>query len=504
MDLLRLLQDVTLAASDAVTTTAVLETSVERICAHTGWSIGHVWRLEPASCELVPLNVWYLQDSQRYASFVDATMRIRVRIGLGLAGHVVQQQKPVWWSDLAEHADFQRREAALAVGVRTGFAFPLRGAGRVVAVLEFFAHETLEPDPAFLAVMATIGVQLGHMFERRRADQMFRSLLESAPDAMIIADRQGRILLVNAQTERMFGYTRAELLGKPVELLVPEEKRAAHVPHRQGFGTDARSRPMGAGLNLYARRCDGSEFPAEISLSPLQNEDGLVITAAIRDITKRKQLERQLSESVWREQQKIGQELHDGLGGELTGLAFMAKSLEAKLSIRESALTDEAAAITAGAKRALEQVRSIAKGLFPVEVETNGLTAALDDLTVSTSRLGVDCTFVCPAEVHIHDSIFATHLYRIAQEAVNNALRHGQAQQVRVSLHASAEQVTLEVADDGCGFSPDADAGGLGLHTMRHRAGLIGGNLEIHRGQAGGTVVRCSVKGVRINDPRTP
>lgn len=89
MDLLRLLQDVTLAASNAVTTTAVLETAVERVCAHTGWSIGHVWQLEPASRELVPLDVWYLQDPQRYAVFVDATMGIRVRVGAGLAGHVV-------------------------------------------------------------------------------------------------------------------------------------------------------------------------------------------------------------------------------------------------------------------------------------------------------------------------------------------------------------------------------------------------------------------------------
>jgi PAS domain S-box-containing protein len=217
------------------------------------------------------------------------------------------------------------------------------------------------------------------------------------------------------------------------------------------------------------------------------------------DVTRRKELER---ETVQREvlamaaheQRQIGQELHDGVGQELTGLGLMAQTLAQRLP-DAAAEKGVALRLLAGLDSAHEKVRKLSRGLIPVHVESRGLSAALDDLAARTAEAsGIAVTAECPEWVELPDHATATELFRIAQEAVNNAVRHGRPQHIRVTLLTEPNGLRLRVRDDGVGVRDRAEQGdGLGIRIMQYRAGRIGGVLHIGPSRGGGTVVSCTL-----------
>jgi PAS domain S-box-containing protein len=491
----------------------------------------------------------------------------------------------------------------------------------------FWATSVLTPIRDAAGNLAGYWKIIHDLTAQKQTEEKFRSLLESAPDAVVIARADGVISLVNRQTELLFGYSRSELLGQPIEGLVPERCRAEHIDHRAACVANPGVHLIGASFDLAGMRKDGSEFPVEISLSPLITDEGVLVTSAIRDVSKRRRAEADLEETrrfaqriaemtpsilyvydlhnrcnifvnrrletflgyaweedwkpnmptllsdihpedlprveaatelcqsaedgavieteyrvrhangEWRwlntrntifvrgadgnpaqilgasqditdrkrleqevldiaasEQRRIGQELHDGTGQELTGLCMLADNLTEALQEACPAHAQTAHRIARGLRQALSQVRLLARGLTPVEVDAEGLMAALTELTHRITELhAVECVFEYVDLVPIDDNHTATQLYRIAQEAITNALKHGRAANICVSLEMRGHYITLKIADDGVGF-PTAEASeGMGLRTMRYRAGQIGAHFTILSAPTGGTVVTCTL-----------
>jgi PAS domain S-box-containing protein len=527
--------------------------------------------------------------------------------------------------------------------------------------------------------------------ERRAAEERFRIVIEAAPSAMILTNAKGHMIWINSQTERMFRYRREELLGQPVEMLIPDRFAANHPQHREQYFANPQARPMGSGRDLMALRRDGTEFPVEVGLNPIHTADQLMVLSAVVDITDRKrgeaslqqmnkllehkvrertrlvqllrdiaaicnqsesipeavrgtidrmrvhlnwplghasvksdaggelksldvwssdlpesllpfveetrnsnfdagtawtgiipaesrpswipdvsrlphstrrellldsglfsmfafpitidgediavleffhnersmpdedlmavtlqignqlgrtieriELQQAITDSVENEQRRIGQELHDGMVQDLTACSLQAKSLYLELKAQDSQAAEKAASLALSIPNVVKEIRAAIRGLMPVEVDSDGLMTALQQLADSTEqRYRISCSLQSPRPVAIGDNAVANHIFRIAQEAVNNAVKHSGAQHISIGLATAGDGLTLTVDDDGIGIgtrtngsepSPNSHSSGMGLRIMRHRAHMIGGTLSVDRKEERGTVVVCHLQ----------
>jgi signal transduction histidine kinase len=283
-----------------------------------------------------------------------------------------------------------------------------------------------------------------------------------------------------------------QVIGKSVLPLIVSE-------HRQSFQTfiETISRGESNILQFQVVGLKGTRRWLESHAVPMRDSDGQIIASLsiTRDVTEHKRLEKEILEISEKEQRRLGQDLHDGLGQHLAGLACLMKGLEQKLAVHSEPEQKDAALLTSLVNEAIAQTRSLARGLYPVELEANGLMAALEELACNTAKIfNFSCRFQCDEPVLVHDNSAATHLYRIAQGAVDNAIKHSKAKQLLICLAKANGKMVLSVSDDGVGIEDLSELNkGMGLRIMRHRAEMIKGVLDIRRGHAGGTVVTCSL-----------
>jgi signal transduction histidine kinase len=211
------------------------------------------------------------------------------------------------------------------------------------------------------------------------------------------------------------------------------------------------------------------------------------------DITERKRLEKAILEVSAREQHRIGEDLHDGLGQHLTGIAFMSKVLESKLCEMSLPESVDAAKIVKLVNEAINKTRELSRGLLPVVSDAHGLMSALTRYAEETQDLfRITCRFECGSPVLVYDVNVATHLYHIAREAVNNAIKHGHPSHIVIGLTAENGEGTLSVRDDGEGFLEiPANHTGMGLNIMNYRANMVGGSLDVRKNPTRGTSVVC-------------
>ncbi len=332
----------------------------------------------------------------------------------------------------------------------------------------------------------------------RESEEGFRALVEGVTDcAIFMLDGGGRVISWNMGAERVQGYVAAEAAGESFSRFYTSEDRERGRPEEHL----ARARESGrAECEGWRVRRDGSRFWASVVITALRDEGGSLrgFAHVARDITKIMRLEKEVLEISEGEQRRIGHDLHDGLGQELTGLAFLSQILQRKLVERSLPESADAARITALINQAIEQTRELARGLAPVEWGPDGLVAGLRNLSSRfEATYGVPCEFRCDKSVRVASHAAAMHLYRIAQEALNNAARHAEATRVWVGLAVERGGVALTIEDNGKGFPSGAPAGapapgrGFGMHLMPYRARMLGASFGVGARAGGGTVVRC-------------
>ncbi|HXP42753.1 MAG TPA: PAS domain S-box protein [Candidatus Acidoferrales bacterium] len=408
-------------------------------------------------------------------------------------------EDPVRWYDQIYPDDKQRWSTEAAEMFLSGR--PLKSAYRVLArdgrVLWFHCEaEMIRREDGRPWFIHGVGVDITGLKQAEEELQDERNVLSAILDTVgalvVVLDPDGRIVRFNRTCEQTTGYSFEEVRGKNVWdlFLIAEE-----VDTFKAIFAQSNSKESSGDYQTHWLTRDGGSrlitWSSTILVGKTGEKSHVIVTGI--DITERQRLEKAILEVSAREQRRIGEDLHDGLGQHLTGIAFMSKVLESKLSEHSLPESTDAAKIVKLVNEAINKTRELSRGLLPVVSDAYGLMSALTRHAEEIQDLfRITCRFECSEPVLIYDVNVATHLYHIAREAVNNAIKHGHPGHVVIGLFVENGEGTLSVQDDGAGISDvPSNHKGMGLNIMNYRANMIGGSLDIRKNFTGGTSVVC-------------
>ena len=350
------------------------------------------------------------------------------------------------------------------------------------------------PEPARTPPPVTVKVEGPVHFEPlpseeevQKIEMRNRAFLSTLSDPAFFLRKDGVVTEAYLPPHSDFTLSPRALVGRSIRDLLPPQigQQAMHYIEKA-----FRTRETQTFTSQYVFPNRAREFQARVTVCG-PNE----LLAVVRDVSEQRLLEKEVLEITNREQTRIGQDLHDGLGQHLTGITFLTRALEHRLSSQSLPEAEDAAEIGKLVLQALSQTRNLARGLFPVELESSGLCSALRELaTTIEGMFPVACKLTCDEQVQISDRTVQTHLFRLAQEAVNNSVKHGKAKNVQIVFEKVDDKGVLSVSDDGIGFpqEPEVKLKGLGVRIMNYRAQKIGGELVIEPRIPTGTLVRCT------------
>lgn len=340
----------------------------------------------------------------------------------------------------------------------------------------------------------------------RDSERTARAVVDALTAHIAIVDENGCILAVNARWREFANKSGVPLMGvcEGVNYLaVCDAANPLENPEAAMIATGIRNVLAGVGAEFaadYACHSPTEERWFTMRVTPFPGEGPRRAVISHENITERIRLEREVLEVGAQEQRRIGQDLHDDVCQWIAGAEFLTASLAKDLSRRSRALAARALEIGGSMRQALTRTRMIAHGLAPAEIEVNGLGSALSKLAANAEQLfQIRSLYEGPPTVEIRDRIAAIHIYRIAQEAVSNAVRHGRASEVNIRVQAMDGRFSMRICDNGCGIGPSRPqtSSGMGLRTMRYRAEIIGAALGINPGANGGTEVTCTLSHAR-------